>query len=168
MWLRHIEERDSQGVLAEPTASATGDERRAKGNGDNGQDDDRGKVTGDEARRFRASVDGKKVAIVRGLWEDEEREAYAERLFSRYADADVSFQTRLACIDKAGAPTSGSSFSSPENAPHSVMTMGVATLGDFVEQCFQSSHEESHFLLDEDILSDLQCPCEVRYSVNLT
>jgi len=110
--------------------------------------------SGDVARRFRAKVDGKKVAVIKGLWSDEEREAYAESLFSRYADADVSFQTRLACIDKAGAPTSGSSFSSPENAPHSVMTMGVATLGDFVEQCFQSSHEESHFLLDEDILSE--------------
>ena len=43
-----------------------------------------------------AAVDGKQVAIVKGIWGDEEREDYVDHLFDRHATTNVTFQMRRA------------------------------------------------------------------------
>ena len=166
---------------------------------------DASKCSDQEASHFQSAVDGKQPAVISGIWSDEEREDWVERLFNRYADADVIFQARTAWVNSSKRSDADSDGDDDDDVgQHSHLAKGPplynkgehgsesghreegavvgrpgrghdggsqsaatslleSTLGDFVELCFESGHDASYFLLDEDLLGDFdRAECELR------
>lgn len=111
---------------------------------------------------FLSTVDGKRVALLSNCFfvDDTSREAWVSELVSRCAALPVVFQRRTTRGRGARMqPREGTSDECKDDRV-SVPMISVssvsfeATLGEFVEECFSSCHDDSIFLLDEDLLVD--------------